>query len=65
MISAAWPRALSGNKDGAIEDFEVFVASGYDSYQVEQRREWVQRLRADEPVSAIFDEATLEALLQQ
>ena len=58
-------RALSGNKDGAIEDFEVFVASGYDSYQVEQRREWVQRLRADEPVSAIFDEATLEALLQQ
>ncbi|MCB0043158.1 MAG: hypothetical protein KDE23_25900, partial [Caldilinea sp.] len=58
-------RALRGNIEGAIEDFEVFAASGYNAQQAAQRRAWIDRLRAGDPVNEIFDEATLEMLLQQ
>ena len=56
-------RALTGNIDGAIEDFEYFVDNGGD--HASQRQEWIDRLRAGEPVADVLDEATLRQLLLQ
>ncbi|MCB0229917.1 MAG: hypothetical protein KDH90_12460 [Anaerolineae bacterium] len=56
-------RALTGKIDGAIEDFEYFVDNGGD--HASQRQEWIDRLRAGEPVTDVLDEATLRQLLLQ
>jgi hypothetical protein len=56
-------RALTGKIDGAIADFEYFVSQN-GSYAA-QRRDWIERLRAGEPVSEVLDAATLRDLLLQ
>ncbi|MBV7335970.1 hypothetical protein KFU94_48590 [Chloroflexi bacterium TSY] len=53
-------RALIGDIAMAIADFEYYVLETGD-YEG-QRREWLQRLKAREDPSRIFDSATLEAL---
>jgi hypothetical protein len=39
-------RALTGNTQGAIEDFEAFIAQTDDKEQKSQRQRWVKDLRA-------------------
>lgn len=39
-------RALTGNTQGAIEDFEAFIAQTDDKEQKSQRQRWVEDLRA-------------------
>jgi hypothetical protein len=58
-------RALTGDIDGAIADFENYAMHGYGEFQRAQRAEWTARLRAGEPVSEVLDEATLRDLLSQ
>ena len=41
-------RALTGNVEGAIEDFQVFVDLGYGKEQKLQRQQWIEVLRAGE-----------------
>jgi len=61
-------RALSGNTDGAIEDFQAFVelakASGSDVYaeQITQREQWIAELQAGRNP---FTPEVLEALKDQ
>ncbi len=44
--SRALARALTGNTQGAIEDFEAFIAQTDDKKQKSQRQRWVKDLRA-------------------
>ena len=39
-------RALTGNSQGAIEDFEVYIKNTGDEKLRKQRQAWVQALRA-------------------
>ncbi len=39
-------RALTGNTQGAIEDFEAFIAQTDDKERKSQRQRWVKDLRA-------------------
>ncbi|WP_373528367.1 tetratricopeptide repeat protein [Nostoc sp.] len=39
-------RALTGNTQGAIEDFEAFIAQTEDENYKAQRQRWVKDLRA-------------------
>jgi uncharacterized protein YjbI with pentapeptide repeats len=59
-------RALTGNRDGAIEDFEAYIAwapgQGRPEERIIRRRAWVQQLRAGHDP---FDGDTLTALLQE
>jgi WD40 repeat protein len=60
-------RALTGDREGAIEDFAAYVAwsVGKDVSQqhlAEKRKLWLERLRAGERLEDVFDAATLEAL---
>ena len=55
-------RALTGNRGGAIEDFQFFVAWGQALYRKDlilKRRDWIRELEAGRYP---FDEATLKAL---
>ncbi len=56
-------RALTGDIEGALEDFRFFIeASGGD---VALREEWIARLEAGEEPAVIFDAATLDALKRE
>lgn len=57
-------RALSGKVAGAVEDFEFYASVDAMPYS-NQRSVWAERLRAGEPVNAVFDAATLQDLLVQ
>ena len=61
-------RALSGDVDGAIEDFEAFVAAaeelGVDDLRA-LRESWVERLIAGDDPSDIFDAETIETLIDE
>ncbi|WDD33287.1 hypothetical protein PQG02_02465 [Nostoc sp. UHCC 0926] len=39
-------RALTGNTQGAIEDFEAYIAQSDDKDSKAQRQRWVKDLRA-------------------
>jgi hypothetical protein len=56
-------RALTGNIDGAIGDFEYYADS--NGYHAAQRREWAERLRRGDPVSEILNAETLRILREQ
>jgi hypothetical protein len=56
-------RALTGKIDRAIADFEYYVSQ--NGSHAAQRRDWIERLRAGEPVSEVLDAATLRDLLLQ
>ncbi|HNS04319.1 MAG TPA: hypothetical protein PKM78_18275 [Anaerolineae bacterium] len=58
-------RALTGEVEGAIDDFEYFAGNGDDSYQRQQRARWAARLRAGEPAADVFDAATVAELLRR
>jgi len=53
-------RALSGNSQGAIEDFEVYIAKANDEKLKKQRQAWVQALRAGQNPFTKEELATLE-----
>jgi len=59
-------RALTGDYDGAIEDFRFYVewSQEHDEYEPDgrQREEWIAELEAGRNP---FDEATLEELLNE
>ncbi|NJM71135.1 MAG: hypothetical protein HC862_13405 [Scytonema sp. RU_4_4] len=55
-------RALTGNTQGAIEDFEAFIAWTDDKEQKSQRQRWVKDLHA---LKNPFTDAELKTLLQQ
>ena len=61
-------RALTGNLQGAIEDFQVFIQwldrtkPENVAAQKAQRQRWIDDLRAGKPSSAIFTKEVLEQL---
>jgi hypothetical protein len=57
-------RALTGNVEGALDDFHFFVEAGTGSNR-EAREAWITRLAAGEEPAVIFDAATLEALKRE
>ncbi len=59
LDSRGLARALTGDFEGAIEDFEVFAESTEDERRRVQRREWVEMLRRGENP---FTEETLQLL---
>jgi len=56
-------RAMTGDIEGAIADFEVFVQEYHDDALVAQRQAWIDMLKAGE--NPFEDEALLEELRQQ
>jgi WD40 repeat protein/tetratricopeptide (TPR) repeat protein len=55
-------RALTGNTQGAIEDFEAYIAQTDDKKIKSQRQRWVKDLRAGKNA---FTDAELKSLLNQ
>ena len=55
-------RALTGNTQGAIEDFEAYIASTDDKKLKSQRQQWVNSLRAGKNP---FTDEELKSLLKQ
>lgn len=55
-------RALIGNTQGAIEDFEAYIAATEDKKLKSQRQNWVKALRAGKNP---FTEQELKSLLKQ
>jgi tetratricopeptide (TPR) repeat protein len=55
-------RALTGDTQGAIEDFQFFVNHTPDSNSKTQRQSWIDDLQAGKPPSAIFTKVVLEQL---
>jgi hypothetical protein len=55
-------RALTGNTDGAVEDFQFYIDHATDSQLKSQRREWIRALRAGEKP---FTAALLASLANQ
>lgn len=55
-------RALTGNNQGAIEDFEAFIASTDDKNERLQRQRWVNDLRVGKNP---FTDEELKSLLKQ
>jgi tetratricopeptide (TPR) repeat protein len=55
-------RAMTGKTQGAIEDFEAFIAQTDDKERKFQRQRWVKDLRAGKNP---FTDAELKKLLQQ
>ncbi|MFN6497512.1 MAG: eIF2A-related protein [Nostoc sp. DedQUE01] len=49
-------RALTGNIQGAIEDFETYIAKTDDTQEKSQRQRWVKALRAGKDPSFIREE---------
>jgi WD40 repeat protein len=67
LDSRGLARAMSGDREGALEDFEAYVvwSNGKDAYHqhlAEKRKIWIERLRAGERLEDVFDAASLEAL---
>ncbi|MEI2583494.1 nSTAND1 domain-containing NTPase, partial [Scytonema sp. PRP1] len=60
--SRGFARALTGNTQGAIEDFEAFIAQTDDKERKSQRQRWVKDLRAGKNP---FTDAELKSLLNQ
>ncbi len=54
-------RALTGDREGALEDFKFFVEANPDR-NFEMRKEVIRRLEAGEDPALIFDAALLEQL---
>ena len=55
-------RALTGNKAGAIEDFQAFIAWSDSEEEKAQRQAWIDALRAGENP---FTDEELKKLLNQ
>jgi tetratricopeptide (TPR) repeat protein len=55
-------RALTGDKPGAIQDFQFFVSQTADAKLKAQRQGWIKGLQAGKPPSAIFTPKALEQL---
>ena len=55
-------RALTGDVQGAIEDFEFALAQGGSDDFIAKRTAWIEALRARTDPALIFDEATLADL---
>lgn len=55
-------RALTGDAEGALEDFRAFI-EGYGDNDL--RLEWIERLEAGEDPVDIFDEAMIQLLLEE
>lgn len=53
-------RALKGNSQGAIEDFEIFIQKTGDEKLKKQRQAWVQALRAGQNPFTKEELATLQ-----
>lgn len=64
-------RALTGNKQGAIEDFQAYIQSLDQTKSDDaatrkaQRQHWINDLRAGKSPSAIFTKEVLEQLRSQ
>ena len=54
-------RALTGDAEGALEDFKAFIEWG-QGYNVDWREAWIDALEAGTDPLEIFDEEMLEAL---
>jgi hypothetical protein len=55
-------RALTGDKPGAIQDFQFFISHTEDAKLKAQRQGWIKDLQADKPPLAIFTPKVLEQL---
>jgi tetratricopeptide (TPR) repeat protein len=55
-------RALTGDKPGAIQDFQFFVSHTGDAKGKARRQGWLKDLQAGKPPSAIFTPKVLEQL---
>ena len=58
-------RALLGDREGAIKDFEVFLWSCTEHKRREERREWIRLLRSPKPVEQIFTPEVLKRLKKE
>ncbi|MBD1847516.1 AAA-like domain-containing protein [Cyanobacteria bacterium FACHB-63] len=63
-------KALTGNTQGAINDFQAFIQwlNQYPGYSLDrkvQRQQWINDLRAGKPASAIFTKEVLERLRKE
>ena len=65
LDSRGLARVLTGDIQGAIRDFEVFIDWEDDETQVTQRREWINALRAGKAPQEIFTPELLEELKSQ
>jgi hypothetical protein len=64
-------RALTGNPQGATEDFQAYIQlpdrtkPDYAAARKAQRQQWINDLRTGEPPSAIFTRELLEQIRSQ
>ena len=55
-------RALLGNREGAISDFEAFISFAQNYRRRKERREWIRLLRLGLPIDQIFTPEVRERL---
>ena len=57
-------RALSGDLNGAVEDFKIF-SSAFDNERTRQRKDWIEKLQKSGDPKTVFTEDLLYSLAEQ